>query len=706
MRVGDVLDGREQGFDLTVIHGGQARLDALEEVVVADLPRGIDPRVGQVGEAAHPGLVGHLFQITEVGLSRVGKDLDDLVLAGAHLGAVGTDLGDDARGCGRRVGDLVHVGAQVRQAGGHAATGHAFADPAAQVVVVGNARRGDEEFLDRLGGVRFLRGHRGGAHEDAVDGHRRAAVTSGPVAGEEVSGALRRTDATAHGQDDVGLGAQLGVGGQQQVGQVLPGVVAAGVAVLDLDDNLDRVGLASDSDDLTDLVDRAGLEGHVGEAVGAQLLDESQGLVLLGNTRGDDDAVDGGAGRARTRHDASLAELEVPQVAVQEHRVELGGVAGAQLGAQARQVLVVHLFGDLATAGHFGPEACVRGGSDDLGIDGRRRHAGQEDRGAAGQAREGGVNDGLAVGQSHEAGAQVRPVGAGFRGPARGRGLIAVGGGACGDDANAGALDKGAGHANRRGTRTHVDDPGRAGLGGRADLGGPVHGRREHRCGQGVGQLCVDTALGGPLVHEGEGVDEHGGVEGHVDRQVLAHGAQRASAALVGVVRGLVLGGHALDGGDQGRQVVRGARNDVGVGVVAQRDRQGVRGRRQGVDDLTQEGVGHASHGHHVGRIPGVRGASAARNTRGSRADQTSEREHGGSPGLVPGDPRAGDLHAEHALRVTLKRGGLVGDDVQAGTRQIDERTELGGDDTGNRQGGLVRAGHVAGHSRRLGGGG
>ena len=53
---------------------------------------------------------------------------------------------------------------------------------------------------------------------------------------------------------------------------------------------------------------------------------------------------------------------------------------------------------------------------------------------------------------------------------------------------------------------------------------------------------------------------------------------------------------------------------------------------------------------------------------------------------------------------MAFKRGGLVGDDVEAGARQVDERTELGGDDTGNRQGGLVRAGHVAGDGRRLGG--
>ena len=184
-------------------------------------------------------------------------------------------------------------------------------------------------------------------------------------------------------------------------------MVAAGVAVLDLDDDLDRVGFAGDGNDLADLVDRAGLEGHVGEAVGAQLLDEGESLVLLGDTRGDDDTVDGGTGRARTRHDAGLAELEVPQVAVQEHGVELGGVAGAQLGAQAREVLVVDLFGDLAAARHLGPEAGVRGSGDDLGVHGRGGHAGQEDGGAAGQAREGGVNDGLAVGKGDEAGAQV-----------------------------------------------------------------------------------------------------------------------------------------------------------------------------------------------------------------------------------------------------------------------------------------------------------
>ena len=128
--VGDVLDRREQGFDLAVVHGRQARLDALEQVVVADLPGGINPRVGQVGKAAHPGLVGHLFEVAEVGLGRVGQDLNVLILAGAHLSAVRADLGDDACGGGSSVGHLVHVGAQVGQARRHSAAADSLANPA------------------------------------------------------------------------------------------------------------------------------------------------------------------------------------------------------------------------------------------------------------------------------------------------------------------------------------------------------------------------------------------------------------------------------------------------------------------------------------------------------------------------------------------------------------------------------------------------
>ena len=79
-----------------------------------------------------------------------------------------------------------------------------------------------------------------------------------------------------------------------------------------------------------------------------------------------------------------------------------------------------------------------------------------------------------------------------------------------------------------------------------------------------------------------------------------------------------------------------------------------------------------------------MRGARTTRHAGGCRTDQASKREHRRSQGLVPGDPGARDLHAEHTLRVTLESGGLVAHDVQARARQVDERTQLGGNDTRN----------------------
>ena len=91
-------------------------------------------------------------------------------------------------------------------------------------------------------------------------------------------------------------------------------------------------------------------------------------------------------------------------------------------------------------------------------------------------------------------------------------------------------------------------------------------------------------------------------------------------------------------------------------------------------------------------------GASTARHAGSSRTDQASERENRRSPRFVPCDPGARDFHTEHTLRVTFKSGGPVRHDVQASARQVDERAQLCGDDTRNRQGGLVGASYLAGH--------
>ena len=81
--------------------------------------------------------------------------------------------------------------------------------------------------------------------EHAVDGHGGLAVGEGPPAGEVVDAALRRTDAAADADHEVLDVAQVGVGREQQLVEVLPRVVSPGDAALDVGD--DRgVDLAGD----------------------------------------------------------------------------------------------------------------------------------------------------------------------------------------------------------------------------------------------------------------------------------------------------------------------------------------------------------------------------------------------------------------------------------------------------------------------------
>ena len=88
------------------------------------------------------------------------------------------------------------------------------------------------------------------------------AVRGGPRAGEVVDGAVRRTDAAADADDEVVDRAQVGVRREQQLVEVLPRVVTAGDAALDVGDD-GGVDLAGDREHLADLLDGAGLEHDV-----------------------------------------------------------------------------------------------------------------------------------------------------------------------------------------------------------------------------------------------------------------------------------------------------------------------------------------------------------------------------------------------------------------------------------------------------------
>ena len=224
----------------------QAGLGALEHLLEAVAPGDVQPRAArrrgvggavavadrQLDVALQPLQVGHVGDVAEVRLGGVGHRGDELVAArGDGLGVAG-DLVEQPPAARGGVVDLVDVGAELAAAGGHAALGFSGADPVVGAVGV------DQQLLDRGRGGRLQGGHRRGADQDAVDRHGREAVVLGPAAGQVVGGPLGGADAAADADHDVRQLAQLGVGGQQQVVEVLPRVVPTGAAALDVHDDV------------------------------------------------------------------------------------------------------------------------------------------------------------------------------------------------------------------------------------------------------------------------------------------------------------------------------------------------------------------------------------------------------------------------------------------------------------------------------------
>ena len=243
-----------------------------------------------------------------------------------------------------------------------------------------------------VGGFGFLGGHGCGSDEDAVDRHAFAAVFQRPVAGNILCSLVGGTNAAAGDDDHVGALPQLFVGGEQQVVKVNPGVVTAGVPVLNLHDDVGFGVGVGDFQNAADLSDGARLEGDVGVAVGVQVGDELVGFLQFGDTGRNGDAVDGGACGTSLGDDTLLTELEIPHVPVEEHGVELGAAAGLQLCLEIVVIEVEDFLRILATACHFRPVAGVSCGSNNIGVHGGGGHAGQDDGRQAGEPAEGGLN--------------------------------------------------------------------------------------------------------------------------------------------------------------------------------------------------------------------------------------------------------------------------------------------------------------------------
>ena len=457
-------------------------------------------------------------------------------------------------------------------------------------------------------------------------------------------------------------------------------MVAAGVPVFDLHDD-GAVGHGpGDGDDLTDLVDGAGLEGHVGEALGMQAGQQGNRLVELGDAGGDNDAVHRGAGTAGLGQQALSAQVQVPQVAIHEHGVESGRASRLQGRLEAGEVLGQDRGGGLATAGEFGPVAGIGGGGDDSGIDGGGGHAGQHHRRTAGQTGESGVEGEPPVGQA----AQTR----GEAGPVDGRGgggagtvqIVDSAGGARGNDDGAGAGDDGLGQAREHGAGSHINHeagPGRSE--GAGDQSGPIDRIDEDGHSETAGEGGVQTGPLGPGHDLLDGGGEQRGVEGHRGGEELSDGSQdRSPATALLAVVGATTGGR-LQGGDDGLQISGAARQNMSLTAVGHPDAETLgsgNASEHGVQDLT----GHAAHREHGRGLPHRAQVETPGRASGRGADETGDGMDVNDPFV--GGPSAGggqrlqQSDAEDPLGVADDRGG------DRGPGHVDARRGQGRDDS------------------------
>ena len=368
-------------------------------------------------------------------------------------------------------------------------------------------------------------------------------------------------------------------------------MVATGAATLDVDDDVTVGHLGGDLDDGLDLVDGARLEHHVADADGVEFLDELDGLLELGDTRGDDHAVDGRAGLARLLHQPLAADLQLPQVRVEEQRVELDRATGFQELAQLLDTSIEDLLGHLPPAGELGPVAGVGRGGDDLGVHSGRRHTGQQDRRTAGESGELGRHLDRPVGQCDGrrgvAGPGRRDVGSGADGEQTA--LTGARGGR--HDADAQAADHRCGQAGDGVAGTQVDDPFGAGGGQTLDLGDPVDRAHEDGFGQFPGQLGVQAGAGRPLVDELDAAGQTRGVEADLDIELVEHGPEHGAATGFVLALGLFFLGDLLAVELEAGQLLRGAGDHDRTPAVA----DGQRGRQHRADVLGElvEEFGH-----------------------------------------------------------------------------------------------------------------
>ena len=589
---------REQRREFTGFLVAHAGLDALQQVQVAVRIGRVGPWEGQVDETLSPLAVGHRGNITEIRFRGLVERVDDFGAARLNLLGVLHHLDQQTAAARGRILHFVDIGVQMAQAGAHpadhlAGRHPAFAARGERVVTTlfeRDAGGFDQHTLDLRAGMRLLGGHDGGADKHAVHRHIGLPVSAGPLARDVVRGALRRANAAAGDQHEVLASTHVGIGVEQQVVQRFPRMVAAGGTAFDLGDDGDRSDRLGDTHHLADLVDRARLERHIRQTVGTQGGNELLGFVELRDAGGDDDAVDRGAGRAFLRHQTLRAELEVPQVAVHEHRIEFDRAAFFEFVLELGQMPVKHFGGHLAAAGEFGPVSGVRRGRDNLRVHGGRGHAGQQDRRFAGQFAEFRGNP-VTGGRVDDARTVHLPILQAF-GVARQRGQRGAVGGACRlDHTGAAALGECGDQLASRGARAHIDNPqcGRIrGLKQLVHAACPIHMVDKHFLGEFASAQPIETARLRPDDRLIDGIGHQRRMERQRHVKVFERRVEHRAAAHLLLAQTRLLAVFLARGEREERQILRIARQNLMVGGVFDGDGD----RSTGGGDARNQGFG------------------------------------------------------------------------------------------------------------------
>ena len=462
-------------------------------------------------------------------------------------------------------------------------------------------------------------------------------------------------------------------------------MVAAGSSALDVHD--DRLGrhFGGDADDRADLLDGARLEHHVGDADVVELFDQLDGLFQLGDAGTDDQAVDRRAGLAGLLHQPFSADLQLPQVRVEEQRVELVGATRLEQPGQLLDAVVEDRFGDLPAAGELSPVPGVGRGGDDLGVDGGRGHPREQNRRPAGQPGELRREFDPAVGQADQRRGVARPWPGHLGNSADGEEVALAAAGRRGHDADPETADHRSGQTGQDVAGTQVENPAGARLVDPDHLVDPVDRLDQDGLRHRAGQLDIDADLLGPFADDVDAVGEPRRVEAHLDLDRVEDRREDVAAADLVLAVGFFLLRDLLAVQLEAGQLLGGSGDDDRAPAVADRQHR----RQYGADVLREVfeqpvdalGVGVADR-HHRRAITENGDSAPAGHQRAGGADQLRHRQQLD----IARSRRFQGLHGQDSLRVPDDGHRRGGDQVHALPGQGADRGDLGEQDTGQRR--------------------